>query len=124
MEKAAGNCLVASENISWDAGYKYYRMTYSDAATQKGLGFYWRANDGGKFGFTVKPGIAILKVSDHIASAKGFSFDFTNTTGVMGISSKDKNLQEKAIIYNLNGQRVSSPFKGICIRKGKKYIIK
>ena len=99
-------------------------MTYSDATTKKGLGFYWGSNDGGKFGFTVKPGIAILKVSDHIASAKGFSFDSTETTGLMGISCKDKNLQEKGIIYNLNGQRVSSPFKGICIRNGKKYIIK
>ena len=124
VEKAVGNCLIASENISWDAGYKYYRMTYSDATTKKGLGFYWGSNDGGKFGFTVKPGIAILKVSDHIASAKGFSFDSTETTGLMGISCKDKNLQEKGIIYNLNGQRVSSPFKGICIRNGKKYIIK
>lgn len=121
VEKAADNCLVPSGNISWDSGYLYYRMAYADSKAKTGLGFYWGADDGGKFGFEVKAGVGILKVPVAMSDAKGFSFDFSGTTSLMGIL---QNNTDTEAVYNLNGQRVNNDFKGIYIRNGKKFFNK
>ena len=121
VDKASDNCLVPSGNINWETGYLYYRMTYADAKNKTGLGFYWGADDGGKFGFDVKAGVAILKVPVGLSDAKGFSFDFSGTTSLKCIQQNDNNPEQ---IFNLNGQRVNNDFKGIYIRNGKKYFRK
>ena len=43
------------------------------------------------------------------------------TTNIKGIVNHQ---EENGAIYNLNGQRVSNPRKGIYIQNGKKYIAK
>lgn len=121
VDKASDNCLVPSGNINWESGYLYYRMTYADAKNKKGLGFYWGADDGGKFNFDVKAGVGILKVPVGLSDAKGFSFDFSDTTSLRGILQNDN---KSELTYNLNGQRVNNDFKGIYIRNGKKFISK
>lgn len=44
-----------------------------------------------------------------------------NTTSVLGIKEQPIN---EALIYNLNGQRIAQPKKGIYIQNGKKMIVK
>jgi len=43
-----------------------------------------------------------------------------NTTGIHAVQSANS----EQVTYNLNGQRVSEPKKGLYIKNGKKYIAK
>lgn len=53
------------------------------------------------------------------AGARELSFDF-NTTGVNGVKMNSENAE----VYNLNGQRVAAPQKGLYIVGAKKVIVK
>lgn len=82
---------------------------------------------GGKFcqvtgASTVPAGKAYLLASDIPASAPelGFIFD-GGTTGINSVVARDIQNGE---FYNLNGQRVSAPTKGLYIVNGKKVIVK
>lgn len=57
------------------------------------------------------------------ASRLSFSFD-DETTGIGQIESDVQPAIENAVVYNLNGQRVVNPTKGLYIVNGKKVIIK
>ena len=48
-------------------------------------------------------------------------FTVNTSTGINAVKAGEK---DDAPIYNLNGQRVSSPKKGIVVKNGKKYVIK
>lgn len=62
-------------------------------------------------------------VTPPAASAPGFTLDFgTGTTGITEIE-KSVNAGNEAV-FNLNGQRVAQPKKGLYIVNGKKVIIK
>ena len=65
---------------------------------------------------TVKPFRAYLTAPTN---ARALSFDF-NTTGVNGVKVNSENAE----VYNLNGQRVAAPQKGLYIVGGKKVIVK
>ena len=43
------------------------------------------------------------------------------TTGLKGITTND---QQAAPVYNIKGQRVNNPTKGIYIQNGKKVVVK
>ena len=64
---------------------------------------------------------AYLKVADTNGARLSVSFDDDNTT--TGISSVNVNLNDDKV-YNLNGQRVNNPKKGLFIVNGKKFINK
>lgn len=65
---------------------------------------------------TVKPFRAYLTAPTN---ARALSFDF-NTTGVNHVKVNSENAE----VYNLNGQRVAAPQKGLYIVGGKKVIVK
>lgn len=65
---------------------------------------------------TVKPFRAYLTAPTN---ARALSFDF-NTTGVNHVKVNSENAE----VYNLNGQRVAAPQKGLYIVNGKKVIVK
>ena len=71
---------------------------------------------------TVAVGKAYLEFGEVI-SAPALSFDFSDmeTTGINAVS---KAQVENGEVYNLNGQRVSKPAKGLYIVNGKKVAIK
>ncbi|MGM9686315.1 MAG: hypothetical protein ACI3YI_08860 [Bacteroidaceae bacterium] len=146
----AHNNLVATpstaETITADEGYTLYRLTYNNVSTQDKLGFYFSLvkdeNDkvdetslGKKLKAT--PGKAYLKVSTEAATtpataalARSFVFPGDDeTTGIgeiviegdAGISGS-ANANDR--IYNLQGQQISAPVKGIYIKNNKKVIIK
>jgi hypothetical protein len=61
------------------------------------------------------------KVSHASARTRGLSIEINNgTTGINGV----ENEQRENVIYNLRGQRVENPTKGLYIINGKKVIIK
>ena len=84
----------------------------------KGLGFYKNTN-----AFTVRANSAYLPAASVAASRSFISFD-DETTGIEAINSNPETVKENAReYYNLNGQRVTTPTKGLYIVNGKKVII-
>lgn len=102
------------------AGYEYFKLAYDDLATEKDLGFYWGAPEGGAF--YVKAGTAYLAVPvTNVAGAKGFTLS-GEATGIEGVNANVENVKA---IYNLNGQRVASMAKpGLYIVNGKKMVVR
>jgi cell surface protein len=68
---------------------------------------------------------AYLTLPPGMAPAKGLilSFDDDETTDIESVTT-DEETKDNDVYYNLNGQRVSNPQKGIYIHNGKKVIIK
>lgn len=100
-------------------GNKYYKLAYYDYTNNTGLGFYWGADDGGKF--KVKAGTAYLEVPVTSSSAKGFAFGGDETD----ITNIDANSSNSRVIYNLAGQRISDTVKpGLYIINGKKTVVR
>jgi hypothetical protein len=50
--------------------------------------------------------------------------DYITVKDATGINAVKAGEKGDAPIYNLNGQRISSPKKGIFIKNGKKYVVK
>ena len=120
-------------------GYILYRLTYNDAKTKAGLGFYLgvdkenNSSDGTSLKAT--PGKAYLKVSvneakDPSSAALTRSFVFgggSETTGIDGITIMGTDVQRHGTIegiFDLQGRKISNPTKGIYIKNNKKVIIK
>ena len=82
-----------------------------------GVGFYKTKN-----AFTVGANTAYLPASVSARSFIGFEED-GETTGVSEALSV-KGMDTAAPVYNLQGQRVNAPQRGIFIQNGKKYIVK
>ena len=148
-ETYANNNLVATpakeQTINAETGYTLYRLTYNNVSTMEGLGFYLGlvkdengnviSSDGSQLKAT--PGKAYLKVSTEAATkpsnaapARGFVFPGDDeTTGIgeiviegdAGISGS-ANADDR--IYNLQGQQVTAPVKGLYIKNNKKVVIK
>ena len=137
------NHLVATPaeatTVTADAGYKLYRLTYNNAATKEGLGFYLsvdkdnNSNDGTSLKAT--PGKAYLQVSENEAKdpssaslARSFVFGGGNeTTGIEGITIMGTDVQRHGTIegiFDLQGRKISNPTKGIYIKNNKKVVIK
>lgn len=97
-------------------GYKNYVLGNGS----QGLLFY-----GSNGGSTLVANRAYLQIPLSVvggANARGFvSFSEDDATGII---TPESMLQEEGDIYNLNGQRVVSPKKGLYIRNGKKIIIR
>ena len=137
------NHLVATpdteQTITAETDYTLYRLTYNKVETKEGLGFYLGIVGDSKDGSQLKatPGKAYLKVSTvaatttaNAAPARGFVFPGDDdTTGIgeiviegdAGISGS-ANADDR--IYNLQGQQVTAPVKGLYIKNNKKVIIK
>lgn len=134
------NHLVATpaetQTVTAETGYKLYRLTYNNAATKKGLGFYLSGSNS-SYGTSLKatPGKAYLQVSENEAKdpssaslARSFVFGSGNeTTGIEGITIIGTDVQRHGTlegIFDLQGRKISNPTKGIYIKNNKKVIIK
>lgn len=146
----ANNNLVAThateEIITADEGYTLYRLTYNDVSTQNKLGFYLSLVkdeddkvDETSLGKKLKatPGKAYLNVSTDAATtpataalARSFVFPGDDeTTGIgeiviEGDAGTSGSANADGRIYNLQGQQVTAPVKGLYIKNNKKVIIK
>ncbi len=79
-----------------------------------GVGFYKNNN-----AFTVGAHTAYLNASDFTSAREFFLFTETNT-GINKVESGKLNVEG---YYNLNGQRVAQPTKGLYIMNGKKVLV-
>ena len=115
----AGNGGAISETASEGALTNYILTNKTTTKDTAPLRFY-KAN-----GQTVPAGKAYLQIPTAIAGAReSFWFD-DETTGIAAVEKTDNtdNVENK-VVYNLNGQRVANPTKGLYIVNGKKVIIK
>ena len=71
---------------------------------------------------TVKPFRAYLMASG--AGARALNLDLGETTGISASLMNSDERIVKSEVYNLNGQRVAAPQKGLYIVNGKKVIVK
>ena len=120
-------------------GYILYRLTYKNATTKEGLGFYLgvdKANNSyNGTRLIATPGKAYLKVSEKEAKdpssaalARSFVFGSGNeTTGIEGITIMGTDVQRHGTIegiFDLQGRKIVNPTKGIYIKNNKKVVIK
>ena len=70
---------------------------------------------------TVAKGKAYLQFNETIA-ARSLSFDFDESTGISTVEGSQ--LMANGEYYNLSGQRVAAPQKGLYIVNGKKVVLK
>lgn len=99
---------------STEAGYTNYILSKVDDV----LGFY-KVNSNGSW---CKAGSAYLKVANAAAHARNFfALSGSETTTIEGVGTE---ATTSNLYYNLNGQRMAQPAKGIYVVNGKKVIIK
>ena len=126
-EKASENQLVAmpaiGDVVKATNGKRIYRLTYKDNSAKTDLGFYLASVGETKDGSVVNcvAGKAYLEVPSETSYSKGFGIDNAETTSVDSMPIES---EENTIIYNLNGQAVSNPSKGIYIKNNKKFVVK
>ena len=82
------------------------------------FGWYWGAEDGAAF--QIEGHRAWLPIIKAKASTRGYSLEDDGTTGINKVAAEG----QKDIYYNLKGQRVAAPTKGMYIINNKKVIIK
>ena len=127
LSNEAGSSLLNSDNMlkaSGDAGIdadhmhvdntKFYRLTMHNGTS---IGFWWGAADGAAF--TIAANKAYLAVPN--TSAPCFTFD-GDATGINTLNAERGTLNGEC--YNLAGQRVAQPTKGLYIVNGRKVVIK
>lgn len=126
--------LHANQSVDRNADNAFYGITtkqklpqidgdytnYILAKPSTELGFF-KVNTAGSW---CAAGTAYLKVATVNASRQFFGLD-DETTGIEAVDVKPETVKEGAReYYNLNGQRVMNPSKGLYIVNGKKVIIK
>ncbi len=84
-------------------------------AKKDAVGFYKLAND-----VTIPAGKCYLDTASSAPEFLGFSFG-GETTGISQIENGKLRIEN---VYNLNGQRVAQPSKGLYIMNGRKVVIK
>ena len=73
-------------------------------------------------GATIPAGKAYLNVAAGAGARLSFSFDDDTTTGISSMHKSEFIMHNE--VYNLNGQRIVKPSKGLYIVNGKKYFNK
>ena len=116
------NMLKGSDvntNTTADAPSLFYKLAYGHSNTEQAnaFGWYWGANNGSAF--LIEGHRAWLAIPNAVASTRGYTIS-NGTTGINAVN----NVQEENTYFNLRGQRVATPTKGVYILNNKKVIIK
>ena len=109
--------VTTADEDSW-----FYKLSFGQSGTEqaKTFGWFWGAADGTAFQIEGhRAWLAIPKVGQN-APAFGYSLN-GEATGIAEITSA-QHLTPNTQFYNLNGQRVVTPSKGLYIVNGKKII--
>ncbi len=117
MLQPSGDAGIPAANMT-AADTKFYRLTMHNG-TQ--IGFWWGAASGAAFDLAAKK--AYLAIPDGAMSARDYLwFVDDDVTSVADVRSKKADTRSE--YFNLAGQRVAQPTKGLYIVNGKKYVIK
>jgi hypothetical protein len=98
----------------------FYKLAFGPSNTPNAqvFGWYWGAKDGAEFEIEGhKAWLAIPKT----AAARMYAIYTDDITGIEQLTTDKDSTDE---IYNLNGQRVTAPAKGLYIRNNKKVMVK
>ena len=105
--------------MSDETGCKFYRLTMHNGTD---LGFWWGKAEGAAFDYYTG-NRAYLAVPNTAAAAKGGFLLFDETTGIESLPQAT-NQKGDTEWYNLAGQRVAQPTRGLYIVGGKKVSVK
>ena len=117
MLRPSGDAGVFADDMTAaDDGCYFYHLTMGDTCP----GFWWKADNGA--GFYLAANKAYLAVPKSVGVR---SFDlFGDETGIVELNSHQSKINNFDSVYNLSGQRIVTPAKGLYIVNGKKYIVK
>ncbi len=107
--------ITAEAMAEADANCTYYRLTMHNG-TQ--IGYWWGAENGAAFALAANKAYLAVPSGTSVKSNLWFGGVETSISAPAALNA------ENDVIYNLNGQRVSSATKGIYIKNGKKYFVK
>ena len=98
----------------------FYKLAFghSGSANANVFGWYWGANNGAAF--QIEGHRAWLAIPQGSASTRGYSLEDDGTTAINKVAADS----EPDVYYNLKGQRVAAPTKGLYIINNKKVVIK
>jgi len=99
------------EAITWSETEKFYVLNTTDTPA------FYRANNS-----LVAASKAYLDLTGLSANARSFTLSFGNET--LGITEANRETMTDNRYYNLNGQRMTQPTKGLYIINGKKVMMK
>ena len=103
-----------------DGDNLFYKLAFGHSGTSSKnvFGWYWGAEGGAAF--QIEGHRAWLAIPKDKASARGYGLE---TDGTTGINKIDVDNEDNSVIYDLRGQRVAAPTKGLYIKNNKKYIL-
>ena len=120
------NLLIGSNEATFTFSYikmpcLFYKLAFgpSNTANAKVFGWYWGAQNGDAF--EIEGHRAWLAIPKTAAARMYPVFTDEDATGIEQPTADNDSTND---IYNLNGQRVAAPTKGLYIRNNKKVIIK
>ena len=123
--KASGDAGITAANMTV-ADTNFYRLTMHNGTT---IGFWWGAADGAAFDLAANK--AYLAVPTGAGAPNFFWFNENTPTGISQIENGEFSdgaecgvARRIENVFNLAGQRVMNPTKGLYIVNGKKVIIK
>lgn len=115
------NILIGQENAGLIEANPTAEFYYYTLGAKSGVcGFYWGAADGGVFELGAHK--AYLALAADVASNASFVMFDGTVTAINAIQNNEA--VAKGAIYNLNGQKVNTQYKGVVIVNGKKQIRK
>ena len=121
MLKASGDAGIDDAAMAAAApSCKYYRLTMHNPATDNKIGFWWGAENGAAFGIAANK--AYLAVPSALGARDFVWFDEGETTALSEVRGLKSEVRGE--YFNLNGQRVAQPTKGLYIVNGRKVVIK
>ena len=116
LKQGTGSTVTETVNIS-GTDYINFILTNKTTTNESAPLKFYRAN-----GNTVPANKAYLQLPKSIAGAREFVWFEDDMTGIEKVSVDTKALD--GAIYNLAGQRVAQPTKGLYIVNGKKVVLK
>ena len=115
MLKPSGDAGISASNMD-EADTKFYRLTMHDGTK---IGFWWGATSGGAFDLAAHK--AYLAIPNASLSREGLWFGEESVTAIETVKAQNV---AKGEYFNLAGQRVAQPTKGLYIVNGRKVIVK
>jgi hypothetical protein len=112
--KPSGDAGITAANMT-EADTKFYRLTMHNGSE---IGFWWGAADGAAFDLAANK--AYLAVPNSAQLSREALWFGDDVTAIETVKAEKANNE----YYNLAGQRVANPTKGLYIVNGKKVIIK
>ena len=124
-EADAANMLKGTDEAATTTGGDSYFFLSPDPDNAENVGFFWGADNGGAFTNGAHKAYLAVPQSASAKRARGYAFT-SQTTGVDALPTLPASTApgSSQALVNLWGQQVSSSYKGIVIKNGKKYIMK